>query len=268
MDFSMPCCKKAGKVEAVKVLRQGLFGWLAFMASLALMGGLITGPGPGTGTAWAADAPAPNATNAPGAANPSNASNASNANSAPAAATSAAASSGAGIEINEVRLERGDDQILLSATLRLELPPLVMEAAEKGIPLYFVAEANVLKKRWYWYDKQVSAAHRYYRLAFQPLTRRWRLQVSNTPINYSGLGVTLGQSFDDLDAALASVRRIANWKIGPSKDVAADGKEELNFSFKLDVSQLPRPFQFGVSDRADWNLSANQTLLLTPESLR
>ena len=143
-----------------------------------------------------------------------------------------------------------------------------MQAAEKGIPLYFVAEANVLKKRWYWYDKQVSAAHRYYRLAFQPLTRRWRLQVSITPINYSGLGVTLGQSFEDLDAALASVRRIANWKIVPSKDVAADGKEELNFSFKLDVSQLPRPFQFGVSDRADWNLSANQTLLLTSESLR
>ncbi len=264
MDFSMPCCKKAGKVEAVKVLRQGLFWWLVFVASLALMGGLITGPA----TAWAADAPAPNSTNSSGASNASSASNTSNANSAPPSASSAAASSGAGIEINEVRLERGDDQILLSATLRLELPPLVKEAAEKGIPLYFVAEANVLKKRWYWYDKQVSAAHRYYRLAFQPLTRRWRLQVSNTPINYSGLGVTLGQSFDDLDAALASVRRIANWKIAPSKDVAADGKEELDFSFKLDVSQLPRPFQFGVSDRADWNLSASQTGLLTQELLR
>lgn len=171
------------------------------------------------------------------------------------------------IEINELRLERGEDQLQLSATMHLTLPALVVEAAEKGIPLYFVAEASLQKKRWYWYDKQVSIALRYYRLAYQPLTRRWRLQVANAPINYSGLGVTLGQNFEELDAALAAVRRIANWKIAPLKEVAVDGKEELNFSFKLDVSQLPRPFQFGVSDRADWNLSVNQVLPLTAESV-
>jgi hypothetical protein len=175
---------------------------------------------------------------------------------------------GTGMELSELRLERGEDQLQLSATVRFELPALVVEAAEKGIPLYFVAEASLQKKRWYWYDKQVSTALRYYRLAYQPLTRRWRLQVANAPINYSGLGVTLGQSFEEMDAALAVVQRIANWKIAPLKEVAVDGKEELSFSFKLDVSQLPRPFQFGVSDRADWNLSVNHTLPLTVELVR
>ena len=231
----MPCCKNDGKVEAVVSARlrwapRGLSGLLVLLLTLWWSVGVLF--------------------------------------ATPARATELVSPLNAGIEVHEVRLERGEDQLMLSAAIHLELPPLVVDAAEKGIPLYFVAEASVLKKRWYWYDKHVSTALRYYRLAYQPLTRRWRLQVSNAPINYSGLGVTLGQSFDELHDALAAVRRIADWKIAPVKDVALDGKEELSFSFKLDVSQLPRPFQFGVSDRPDWNLSASQTLTLTAESVR
>ena len=49
------------------------------------------------------------------------------------------------------------------------------------------------------------------RLSYQPLTRRWRLVVSPTPIGNSGLA--LGQTFDTREEALAAVQRISHWKI-------------------------------------------------------
>jgi hypothetical protein len=84
-------------------------------------------------------------------------------------------------EVSELRLERADDGVYLSATLQFALPELAVDALYKGIPMFFVAEAQVLRERWYWSDRQVAAATRYLRLSYQPLTRRWRLSMSPVP---------------------------------------------------------------------------------------
>jgi hypothetical protein len=115
-----------------------------------------------------------------------------------------------------------------------------------------VAEATMLRDRWYWYDKQVAGATRHMRLSFQPLTRRWRLQVSSSPIGASGLA--LGQTFDTRDEALAAVQRISNWKIAEAGEVETDTRHTLAFRFRLDVSQLPRPFQIGAVGQSEWQI--------------
>ena len=74
-----------------------------------------------------------------------------------------------------MRTERAEGALLLHTTLKLELGPAVEEALVKGVPVYFVAEAELLRDRWYWYDRKVAGVTRYYRLVYQPLTRHWRL---------------------------------------------------------------------------------------------
>ncbi len=169
------------------------------------------------------------------------------------------------VEVPQLRLERADDGLYLSATLGFELPPLVEDALYKGIPVFFVAEAEVLRDRWYWSDRRVASAVRYIRLAFQPLTRRWRLNVSPTPIGNAGLGVALSQNFEELPEALASIRRLARWRIADLHDVEADGRYSVEFRFRLDTSQLPRPLQMGVIGRSDWSLSTERSLRLLPD---
>ncbi|MCX7263885.1 MAG: DUF4390 domain-containing protein, partial [Burkholderiales bacterium] len=44
-----------------------------------------------------------------------------------------------------------------------------------------------------------------------------------------------------------------------------DAKHTLNFKFKLDVSQLPRPFQIAAGSQAEWSLSTQRSLRLTGE---
>jgi hypothetical protein len=169
-------------------------------------------------------------------------------------------------DVTQLRLERTEDGVLLNATVRFDLPPAVDDALQKGIPMFFVAEATLLRDRWYWYDKPVAGAQRHMRLSYQPLTRRWRLQVSSAPIGGSGLA--LGQSFDTQEEALRAVQSIARWKIADVADLEADARYSIDFRFRLDVSQLPRPLQIGVVGQADWNVSVARTQRLAVESGR
>lgn len=171
-------------------------------------------------------------------------------------------------EVPDLRLERADDGVYLSATLQFALPELAEDALYKGIPMFFVAEAQVLRERWYWSDRQVAAATRYLRLSYQPLTRRWRLSTSTSPISNTGLGVVLGQNFDDLRDAVSAMQRISRWKIADAGEIDADVLHKVNFRFRLDMSQLPRPLQIGAVGSAGWSLVVARNQRLVPEAAR
>jgi hypothetical protein len=168
-------------------------------------------------------------------------------------------------EVIGLRVERADDGLYLSAGFRFELTQMVQEALLKGVPISFVSEAWVARDRWYWYDKEVARASRVMRLAYQPLTRRWRVSVlTNGATENMGLGGALSQNFDTLDDAMAVIRRIARWKIAELQDIEPDERHRVELRFQLDITQLPRPMQFGIATSPDWNLSVTRRLRLEP----
>ncbi len=172
------------------------------------------------------------------------------------------------VELSELKVERQDGSLLLHAQLRLELGPAVEDALIKGLAVHFVAEAEVMRDRWYWYDRKVGTATRYYRLAYQPLTRRWRLNVSNEPIAHSGVSSSLSQNFDSLQEALGVIRRQSSWKVADMADIDPDARQYVGYRFKLDVSQLPRPFQIAAGNQADWRLEIARNVRLTADMVR
>lgn len=159
-------------------------------------------------------------------------------------------------EVLQIEVDRQADGVYLSANVQFELSSVVEDALRKGVPMFFVAEADVYRSRWYWYDKKVSSAERHMRLAYQPLTRRWRITVAAGVIGGTGLG--LNQSFESLDEAIAAIRRLSRWKIADSSELEPEARLSLDFRFRLDLTQLPRPFQIGALGQSDWNISAAQ----------
>lgn len=166
-------------------------------------------------------------------------------------------------EISQYQVERSDEAILVSAQVTFELPSAVEEALLKGIPMVFVSETNVLRERWYWYDKKLASVQRHMRLAYQPLTRRWRLNVTAGPGREASVGLALNPSFDTLEDALSAIKRTSRWKIADAADLEGGVKYRVDFSFKLDLSQLPRPFQIGALGQSDWDLAATSSTTLT-----
>lgn len=172
-------------------------------------------------------------------------------------------------EITQFQVERVEEGLTLSTQLQFDLAPVVEDALLKGIPLFFVAEADTFRDRWYWTDQRVASTARTMRLAYQPLTRRWRVNVASGVIsNSGGLRATLNQNYDSLSEALNGIQRLARWKFADNADLSPDGLYRLEFSFRLDLSQLPRPFQIGVAGQSDWAIAAQFKERIRPELLR
>ena len=171
-------------------------------------------------------------------------------------------------EVTQLQVDRTADGLFVTASVSFELPSVVEDALLKGIPLVFVAEVDVFRNRWYWYDKKLISAERHFRLAFQPLTRRWRLNIASGQISPNSLGLALNQSFDSLPEAMAAIRRVSRWKVAEASELEGDQKQSVEFRYRLDVSQLPRPFQIGVLGQADWNIAVSALQRLPTETAK
>ncbi len=159
-------------------------------------------------------------------------------------------------ELLNFELTRGEDGLALSYNLRFELSRPVEEALTRGVPLYFVAEADVFRGRWYWRDKRIGGAARTWRLAWQPLTRRYRLSLGS-----------LSQNHDRLEDALAAMQSTSRWKLAEAAALDDGARQYVEFRFRLDTEQLPRPLQIGLGNQADWNL-ALEHVAPVPEAAR
>ena len=165
-------------------------------------------------------------------------------------------------DISAMQLSRTDEGLFLSANMQFELPAQVEDALRQGIPMYFTAEAQVQRERWYWSDQQLGTATRYYRLTHQPLTRRWRLHISNVAFSSSGTGLALGQTYEQLEDAMGAIQRISRWKILEPAQLTATSGVSVQLRFRVDLSALPRPLQISVLGRSGWNLQLIRTQVL------
>jgi sensor domain CHASE-containing protein len=157
-------------------------------------------------------------------------------------------------EIVNLKASRLDKDVVVSASLRFELPSSI-EAMYKGVSLTFVAEADITKERWYWTDKTIATASRQIRISYQALTRRWRVLPWSDASAQGGLGVQLPQTYETLLEALAVAQRIHNWRVAEAADVG-EGGHMLTMRYRLDMSQLPKPLQVGLLGQGDWTIAA------------
>jgi Holliday junction resolvase-like predicted endonuclease len=80
--------------------------------------------------------------------------------------------------------------------------------------------------------------------------------------------MSLNQNFDTLADALAALQRQSRWKIADAAEIDLDQKHLIEFKFRLDVAQLPRPLQIGTLGQSDWSISASINRPLVLEVIR
>lgn len=64
--------------------------------------------------------------------------------------------------------------------------------------------------------------------------------------------------------ALSAITRSYRWKIADSLP-ASEGNIYVEFSYKLDTSQLPRPLQIGLGGEVEWAMSVQRNVAVPPE---
>ena len=153
-------------------------------------------------------------------------------------------------ELTVFEISRDEDGVSLSYAVDFDLGRGVDDALVKSVPLFFVAEAEIFRDRWYWRDRRVAHAVRTWRIVYQPLTSTYRVTTIGG----------LSQNYPTRVEAIASFSRAVRWKIAEPGQLEEGSRHYLEFQYRLDTTQLPRPMQIGISGEPDWQLSVKRTL--------
>ena len=160
---------------------------------------------------------------------------------------------GADPELTQFEVSRDDEGVYLTFAVSFELGRSPDEALMKSVPLFFVAEAQVFRERWYWRNRRVAQTSRVWKVVFQPLTSTYRVTTEGG----------LSQTYPTRAEAIAAVSRSTRWKVAEAGQIEEGSRHYLEFDFRLDVNLLPRPMQIGVGGQPDWQLSVRRSQRIT-----
>ena len=149
-------------------------------------------------------------------------------------------------KVTRIEPEIIDQELMLDVDFQLELGSLVREAAERGVPLHFAVDLEISSPRWWWLDKVLVKTSMSRRIAFNTLTRQWRVASGD-----------LFMPVGSLDEAMEVISRIRGWPVSPTDRFEPGVKYEGKVRIRLDASQLALPLQIESSKRSDWALASN-----------
>ena len=152
-------------------------------------------------------------------------------------------------ELATFQVLRDEDGVYLNYAVEFELGKAVDEALMKSVPLFFVAEAEIFRDRWYWRDRRVAHAVRVWKIVFQPLTSTYRVTTVGG----------LSQTFASRDEAIASISRSSRWKLADPGQIEEGSRHYVDFNYRLDITLLPRPMQIGIGGQPDWQLAVKRS---------
>jgi hypothetical protein len=151
-----------------------------------------------------------------------------------------------GIEVRKAALIAAEDGYVLEADFEITLTHTLEDALNKGVPLHFALEFELVRPRWYWLNEKLANASQQYRLSYNALTRQYRVGVR-----------TLYRNFASLPEALQFMSRVRVREIAESGALSKGGSYRAALRLRLDSSQLPRPFQVSAVGSREWSISSD-----------
>ena len=151
-----------------------------------------------------------------------------------------------GVEVRKPTVTIEDNAFVLDAQFDIQLTPTLEDALNKGVPLYFLLEFELIRPRWYWFNERLVSLHQQYRLSYNALTRQYRLGVGNLYQNYA----TLPEALE----VMSRLRR--RQEVDPGA-LRKDASYIAAMRLRLDTSQLPKPFQITALGSSQWTISSD-----------
>ncbi len=158
------------------------------------------------------------------------------------------------IPVKSAELRVIDGEVVLNAEFDFTFNPTLEEALQNGIPLYFVLEIELARARWYWLDEKVLQSALTYRVSWNALTRQYRVA--------SGL---LTQNYGSLEEVERYIGRVTSRPVIRVDALTKGARYDAAVRLRLDVNQLPKPFQVNALASREWTLTSEwQRFAFTP----
>jgi len=150
------------------------------------------------------------------------------------------------ISLRNLQLVPSEDGYSLTVDANINFNTRLEEAVNKGVVLYFAADFELTRPRWYWLDEQIIHRSKTFQLSYHALTRQYRLSTG-----------ALHQSYATLDEALSVLTHLRHWQVLEKGEVKAGQAYVAGLRMHLDLTQMPKTFQVSALANKDWNLSSD-----------
>ena len=150
------------------------------------------------------------------------------------------------IPVKSAELRVEDGEVLLNAEFEISFNPTLDEALQKGVPLYFVLEFELARPRWYWLDEKVLASTTTWRVSYAPLTQQYRVA--------SGL---FAQNLASIAEVERLIGRVNSRPVARMDELQPGTRYQASVRLRLDVNQLPKPFQVNALASREWQLASD-----------
>lgn len=151
-----------------------------------------------------------------------------------------------GIEVRRAVVAPVEDAYVLDADIDIVLSAPLEEALNKGIPLYFQLEFEMVRSRWYWFNDKAVTLQQQYRLSYSALTRQYRIGVG-----------AFYQNFVTLNEALQFLSRVRRREELDPGALSKGSIYTAGLRLRLDTTQLPRPFNLNALGSREWSLGSD-----------
>ena len=151
------------------------------------------------------------------------------------------------IQIKTAELNAHEEFYSLAADVEMRLDNDIEEAVNKGVPLNFVVEFQIVSPRQYWFDDEVVTATQNITLSYHALTRQYLVNRGKHQ-----------QSFESLGEALRDLASLNDWKVVDKALLVKGEVYNAALLIRLDQSKLPKAIQVDAIGSEKWNVSSEK----------
>ena len=151
------------------------------------------------------------------------------------------------ILIKQADLQLVDDFYLLNAEISIDFDAEIEEAINKGVPLHFLIEFQVVSPRKYWFDDEIITTTNRVVLSYHALTKQYLINRE-----------THQKSFETLDEAIDELLQLTDLKVFEKVLIEKDANYKAALLMRLDQAKLPKAIQVDAIASEKWNITSQK----------
>lgn len=139
----------------------------------------------------------------------------------------------------------GEGHLTMDLDVNLKLSPIVIDAAERGVPLYFTLDVKITSPRWWWWDRPIIETSLTRRMSYNTLTQQWRVATGDLFLPVASI-----------QEAVTVLEKVRGWPVAPLDRFDPNIQYDGSVRIRLDTTHLARPLQLDARNRGAWSLTS------------